>query len=47
MRANFENALKASSGDYVIFFGDDDGILPLQFKFLRNILEKHQPDTWS
>ena len=47
MRANFENALKASSGDYIIFFGDDDGILPLQFKFLRNILEKHQPDALS
>ena len=47
MRANFENALKASSGDYVIFFGDDDGILPLQFKFLRNILEKHKPDALS
>ncbi len=47
MRANFENALRASSGDYVIFFGDDDGILPLQFKFLRNILEKHKPDALS
>ena len=47
MRANFENALKASSGDYVIFFGDDDGILPLQFKYLRNILEKHKPDALS
>ena len=47
MRANFENALRASSGDYVIFFGDDDGILPLQFKYLRNILENHKPDALS
>jgi len=47
MRANFENALKASSGDYVIFFGDDDGIIPQQFKFIRNILEKHKPDALS
>ena len=47
MRANFENALRVSSGDYVIFFGDDDGILPLQFKYLRNILEKYKPDALS
>ena len=47
MRANFEFALKASSGDYVIFFGDDDGIIPDQFKHLRYILEEHTPDSLS
>ena len=47
MRANFEFALKASSGDYVIFFGDDDGIIPNQFKHLRYILEEHTPDSLS
>ena len=41
MRENFEFALKASYGEYVIFFGDDDGIIPDQFKYLRNILLKY------
>jgi len=49
MRENFNRALNASSGDYVIFFGDDDGIVPGQFKYLRQILETHRPDglSWS
>jgi glycosyltransferase involved in cell wall biosynthesis len=49
MRANFELALKESKGDYVIFFGDDDGILPGQFSALRQILEEYKPDgvTWN
>ena len=47
MRENFEFALKASSGEYVIFFGDDDGIIPDQFKYLRNILLKYKPDALS
>ena len=49
MRENFNVALRASSGDYVIFFGDDDGVLPDQFKFLRQLLDKHQPDgvSWN
>jgi len=49
MRANFEFALKASRGDYLIFFGDDDGILPGQFPALRHFLEEYKPDgvTWN
>jgi glycosyltransferase involved in cell wall biosynthesis len=47
MRENFNFALNASSGEYVIFFGDDDGILPGQFKFLRQLLEKYRPDGMS
>jgi len=47
MRENFNFALNASAGDYVVFFGDDDGILPGQFKFLRQLLETHQPDGIS
>lgn len=47
MRENFEFGMHNSSGDYVIFFGDDDGILPRQFKFLRRILEKERPDALS
>ena len=44
MRANFEFALRSSTGDYVSVIGDDDGYLPAQFPALRSILEKHQPD---
>src|SRR6056297_1850317 len=49
MRQNFEFALHHSKGDYVIFFGDDDGIIPGQFPFLRRILEEKKPDvlSWS
>jgi|TARA_B110000908_G_scaffold13764_1_gene15868 glycosyltransferase involved in cell wall biosynthesis len=49
MRENFNRALIESSGDYVIFFGDDDGILPGQFKYLRQLLETHRPDgiSWN
>nr|VFK23320.1 MAG: Glycosyl transferase family 2 [Candidatus Kentron sp. MB]VFK28447.1 MAG: Glycosyl transferase family 2 [Candidatus Kentron sp. MB]VFK74257.1 MAG: Glycosyl transferase family 2 [Candidatus Kentron sp. MB] len=45
MRENFEFGMRNSNGDYVIFFGDDDGILPRQFKFLRRILEDERPDV--
>ncbi len=47
MRQNFELGLRSSTGDYVIMFGDDDGIIPGQFPMLRDILERHKPDTLS
>ncbi|MDA8747175.1 glycosyltransferase [Litoreibacter sp.] len=47
MRQNFERAFEATTGDYLIFFGDDDGILPGQFPFLRQLLETHKPDGLS
>ena len=47
MRENFNSAALKSTGDYIIFFGDDDGILPGQFKYLRRILEEHRPDGIS
>jgi glycosyl transferase family 2 len=49
MRENFNFALSQSSGEYVIFFGDDDGIVPGQFKFLRRLLETYRPDgiSWN
>lgn len=47
MRQNFEFALKQSTGDYVIFFGDDDGILAGQFPMLCRILEEQRPDGLS
>jgi len=47
MRQNFEFALQHSSGEYVIFIGDDDAILPGQFSFLRQLLEQQRPDSLS
>ncbi len=47
MRQNFNHAFEESTGDYLIYFGDDDGISPRQFPFLRQILEKHVPDGLS
>lgn len=47
MRQNFEFALRQSRGEYVAFIGDDDAILPGQFRFLRHILETHRPDSLS
>ena len=45
MRQNFEFALGNATGDYVIYFGDDDGILPGQFPILRQIIEDSRPDA--
>ena len=49
MRQNFQFALDRARGEYVMFFGDDDGILPRQFAAMRKILEAERPDglTWS
>lgn len=49
MRQNFEYALGQATGDYLIFFGDDDGILPGQFSALKRLLQTHRPDclSWS
>lgn len=47
MRQNFEFALQHCKGDYVVYIGDDDCILPGQFRFLRQILEQHRPDALS
>lgn len=48
MRQNFEFALSHATGDYIIFIGDDDGVLPHGLATLRRLLEKHAPDvvTW-
>jgi len=47
MRKNFENGLAAATGDYVIYFGDDDGLLPGQIPALRMLIDRHQPDVLS
>lgn len=47
MRENYNNAIANATGDYLISFGDDDGIIPGQFPYLRKILEDYQPDGVS
>jgi glycosyltransferase involved in cell wall biosynthesis len=49
MRMNFELAFNRCSGDYVICFGDDDGIIPGQFSILKDILKERCPNavSWS
>lgn len=42
---NWNNAYRASSGDYILMMGDDDCLLPGYFKKMDLILERHQfPD---
>ncbi len=42
---NWNNALKASSGDYILMMGDDDLLLPGYFLKMEQILDKYQqPD---
>ena len=45
MRQNFEFALSHASGDYVIFIGDDDGVVPNGIATLRHLLQKQAPDV--
>ena len=47
MRQNFEFALRQSTGDYIITFGDDDGMIPGQFPVLRRLLTQERPDAVS
>ncbi len=47
MRENFNRALCASTGDYVLFIGDDDAVLTRQFPFLRRVLQTGKPDGVS
>lgn len=47
MRQNFNMALLQSTGDYVIFIGDDDALLPGQLPYLRALIEQHRPDGLS
>lgn len=47
MRANFENGLQAASGDYIIFIGDDDGVLPSGITYLRKLISYYRPEAVS
>lgn len=44
MRGNFENALSQCAGDYIIFIGDDDGIVPSGLRLLENLIKTHDVD---
>lgn len=42
---NWNSALSASKGDYILMMGDDDSLLPGYFKRMEEILKKHNgPD---
>jgi glycosyltransferase involved in cell wall biosynthesis len=45
MRQNFEFLANKATGDYVIFIGDDDGLMPLGLKTLANFLAKQPVDV--
>ena len=47
MRANFENGLQAAKGDYIIFIGDDDGVLPNGIAYLRELIDRYRPEAVS
>lgn len=47
MRQNFENAVRAATGDYIIMSGDDDGFIPGQWPYLRTLLEQERPACLS
>jgi len=47
MRQNFETGLATASGDYLVFIGDDDAILPGQLPILADLLKRHAPDVLS
>lgn len=47
MRANFENGLQAANGDYIIFIGDDDGVLPSGITYLRKLINHYRPEAVS
>lgn len=44
MHANWEDALNQSSGEYVIFMGDDDGLLPYCLERVAGIVESRHVD---
>jgi hypothetical protein len=43
MSRNFENGLKHAKGEFVIFIGDDDGVMPFALRVLECCFER-QPD---
>lgn len=46
-RQNFEHAVVAATGEYVMMIGDDDAVLARQWPLLRAILAERKPDALS
>jgi hypothetical protein len=46
-RQNFEHAVSAASGDYLMMIGDDDAVLVRQWPLLRAILAERKPMALS
>lgn len=46
-RQNFEHAVSAATGDYVMMIGDDDAVLGQQWPLLRRLLAEKRPDALS
>jgi hypothetical protein len=46
-RQNFEHAVAAATGAYVMMIGDDDAVLARQWPLLRAILAERKPDALS
>lgn len=45
MRQNFEFALEHATGEYILYLGDDDGVLPNGITTMRRLIDRHQPDV--
>ncbi|PTW50383.1 glycosyltransferase family 2 protein [Rhodovulum kholense] len=44
MRENFQFALSNTTGDHVLFIGDDDAVLPNGLRLLAALIARHDPD---
>ncbi|TDX31377.1 glycosyltransferase family 2 protein [Rhodovulum visakhapatnamense] len=44
MRENFQFALSHTTGDHVLFIGDDDAVLPNGLRLLADLIARHDPD---
>lgn len=47
MTENWERALRLATGDYLLFLGDDDGLLPNACEIARSLLERHSAEILS
>jgi hypothetical protein len=47
LAANFEAAFAACTGDYIIYLGDDDAVIPSGIADLIEVLESRRPDIVS
>lgn len=45
MRENFQFALSHTTGDYIVYIGDDDSILPNGMRVLSRLVGRYDPDV--